>query len=156
MVSRKAEKKGSQPQSAGQAGTTNPRSARFGRISKGSSQIVKDAAVLLDDELASGIVAAKQMQQRFQRERRINPGDFKESLQRFQGDAHEVVNLLNDQFSELRSEENAEIIKRFTNNTHNLLDLVVEMINMGAEIADQLIQSNLPKKQGSGNGPRRS
>jgi hypothetical protein len=156
MVRKKAEKKGSQPQSTGQAGTTNPRTARFARISKGSSQIVKDAAVLLDDELASGIVAAKQMQQRFQRERRINPSDFKESLQRFQGDAHEVVNLLNDQFSELRSEENAEIIKRFTNNTHNLLDLVVEMINMGAEITDQLLQSNLPKKQGSENGPRRS
>lgn len=156
MVTKKAEKKGSQQSSTGQTGTTTPRTARFGRISKASSQIVKDAAVLLDEELASGIVAAKQMQQRFRRERRINPGDFKESLQRFQGDAHEVVSLLDDQFSELRSEENAEIIKRFTNNTHNLLDLVVEMINVGAEIADQLAQSNLPKKQGAGNGPRRS
>ncbi|HEY0547375.1 MAG TPA: hypothetical protein VGC91_18490 [Pyrinomonadaceae bacterium] len=156
MAKKKAEKKGSEQSNTRQAGATNPRPARFERISKSSSQIVKDAAVLLDDELASGIVAAKQMQQRFQQERRINPGDFKESLQRFQGDAHEVVNLLNDQFSELRSEENTEIIKRFTNNTHNLLDLVVEMINMGAEIADQLVQSNLPKKQGAGNGPRSS
>lgn len=39
------------------------RSARLKQISKSSSQIVKDAAVLLDEELASGIVAAKQVPQ---------------------------------------------------------------------------------------------
>ena len=60
------------------------RSARLKQISKSSSQIVKDAAVLLDEEIASGIVAAKQVQQRFQKERRINPTDFKDALTRFQ------------------------------------------------------------------------
>jgi len=128
------------------------RSARLKQISKSSSQIVKDAAVLLDEELASGIVAAKQVQQRFQKERRINPGDFKDALTRFQGDAHDVVNLLNDQFAEMRSDENAELVKRFTGNAHSLLDLVVELVNTSAEIADQLAKSNLQKKPGTGNG----
>jgi hypothetical protein len=155
MASKKAGKRGAQASGVGEGAPTTQKAAQFRRISKGGSQIVKDAALLLDDELASGIVAAKQMQQRFRREQRINPGDFKESLQRFQGDAHEVINLLNDQFSELRSEENAEIVKRFTGNARNLLDLVIEMVNVGAELADQLAQANLPKKQGSGNGPRR-
>lgn len=81
------------------------RSARLKQISKSSSQIVKDAAVLLDEELASGIVAAKQVQQRFQKERRINPGDFKDALTRFQGDAHDVVNLLNDSISPITIKE---------------------------------------------------
>ena len=128
------------------------RSARLKEISKSSSQIVKDAAVLLDEEIASGIVAAKQVQQRFQKERRINPGDFKDALTKFQGDAHDVVNLLNDQFAELRSDENAELVKRFTGNAHSLLDLVVEMVNTSAEIADQLAKSNLQKKQGKADG----
>ena len=131
---------------------TGARSARLKQISKSSSQIVKDAAVLLDEELASGIVAAKQVQQRFQKERRINPGDFKDALTRFQGDAHDVVNLLNDQFAELRSDENAELVKRFTGNAHSLLDLVVELVSTSAEIADQLAKSNLQKKPGPGNG----
>ena len=128
------------------------RSARLKQISKSSSQIVKDAAVLLDEELASGIVAAKQVQQRFQKERRISPGDFKDALTRFQGDAHDVVNLLNDQFAEMRSDENADLVKRFTGNAHSLLDLVVELVNTSAEIADQLAKSNLQKKPGTGNG----
>jgi hypothetical protein len=142
--------------SARSSATREKRSAQFKQISKSSSQIVRDAAVLLDDEIAAGIVAAKQVQQRFQKERRIDPDDFKDTLKRFQGDAHEVVNLLDGQFAELRSDENAEIVKRLTDNAHNLLDLAVELINMGAEIADQLAQSNLPKKQGPGNGKERS
>ena len=149
MATRKAK-----PQQAGNTAKAEPgaRSARLKQISKSSSQIVKDAAVLLDEELASGIVAAKQVQQRFQKERRINPGDFKDALTRFQGDAHDVVNLLNDQFAEMRSDENAELVKRFTGNAHSLLDLVVELVNTSAEIADQLAKSNLQKKPGTGNG----
>jgi hypothetical protein len=149
MATRKAK-----TQQAGNTAKAEPgaRSARLKQISKSSSQIVKDAAVLLDEELASGIVAAKQVQQRFQKERRINPGDFKDALTRFQGDAHDVVNLLNDQFAEMRSDENAELVKRFTGNAHSLLDLVVELVNTSAEIADQLAKSNLQKKPGTGNG----
>jgi hypothetical protein len=44
---------------------------RFSQISKSRSQIVREAAVLLDEEIASGIVAAKQMQQRFQKEQTL-------------------------------------------------------------------------------------
>jgi len=151
MATGKARRK-DQPRSASAKDDPGSRSARLKQISKSSSQIVKDAAVLLDEELASGIVAAKQVQQRFQKERRINPGDFKVALTRFQGDAHEVVNLLNDQFAEMRSDENAELVKRFTGNAHSLLDLVVELVNTSAEIADQLAKTNLPKKQGKRNG----
>lgn len=147
MATRKA-RKGEPPRPRTTQGESEARSARFKQISKSSSQIVKDAAVLLDEEIASGIVAAKQVQQRFQKERRIDPGDFKDALTRFQGDAHDVVNLLNDQFAEMRSDENAELVKRFTGNAHNLLDLVVELVNTSAEIADQLAKSNLQKKQG--------
>ena len=151
MATRKTEKT-KQPRPRAAQDDPGARSARLKEISKSSSQIVKDAAVLLDEEIASGIVAAKQVQQRFQKERRIDPGDFKDALTRFQGDAHDAVNLLNDQFAELRSDENAELVKRFTDNAHSLLDLVVELVNTSAEIADQLAKSNLQKKQGKSDG----
>jgi hypothetical protein len=125
------------------------------QISKASSQIIQDAAALLDEEIAAGIVAAKQMQQRFQQERRIDPADFKEALQRFQSDAHEVVNLLNEQVAELRSQENAELITRLVNNSHDLLDLVVGFVNMGAEITNQFVQANLPKQEAGPSAGRR-
>ena len=141
--------------SAARQGDGNARTSRFKTISQSSSQIVQDAASLLDDEIASGIVAAKQMQQRFSKDRHIDSTDFKDALNRFQGDAHEVVNMLNDQFPQLRSDDNEQLVKRFTSNAHSLLDLFVELVNMGAEIADQLAQSNLPKKPDTGNGKSR-
>ena len=121
------------------------REGRFAQINSATSQIVKEAAALLDEEVAAGIVTARQMQQRFSQERRIDPADFQDSLKRFQGDAHEVVNLLNQQFAELRSDENAELVSRFVTNTHDLLDVVVGVVNMSAEIANQLVAANLPK-----------
>ena len=127
-------------------GRTDTGGARLQQISKGSSQIVKDAAALLDEEMAAGILAAKQMQQRFRKEKRIDPGDFREALQKFQGHAHEVINQLNERLSETSAQENAELIGHFVTNTHDLLDLTVEMVNTSAEIADRLMQSDLPKK----------
>jgi hypothetical protein len=116
---------------------------RIKDISNSSAEIVRDAAALLDQELSAGIVAARQVQRRFQKERRVDPADFKEALQKFQGDAHQIVSSLNDRFGELGSEQNARLVKRLVNHTHDVLDLAVEMVNVGAEIADQLAQSNL-------------
>jgi hypothetical protein len=128
---------------------TNKKDPRFERISSSTSEIVKQAATLLDEEIAAGIVAARQMQTRFQRERRIDPEDFKDALARFRSDAHQVVTLINDQVSALRSEENGEIINRFTANAHSLLDVVVELVNMGAQAADDLVQQSSIGKKGA-------
>ena len=65
----------------------------------------------------------------------------------------EIVNLVNDRISELRSEENAEVVKQLLNNGHSLLDLVVELVSMGAKVADQLVQSNF-KRQDAGRRAR--
>ena len=145
MAAIKAKRSNSKPAS----NTPKPAGAseRLKQITKSSSQIVKDAAVLLDDEIAAGIVAAKQMQQRFQKERRVDPSDFKEAVQQFQAHAHEIVNQLNSRVSDFGSQENQELLRRLVNNSHDLLDLTVEVFNMGAELADQLAQSKLPKKK---------
>ena len=125
--------------------TDNERSRRMKQISRNTSQIVQDAASMLDEEVAAGIVAAKQMQQRFQKERRIDPGDFSQALQKFQGNAHEVITLLDDQLSELQSKENTELARRFITHTHGIVDLAVELVNMGAELANQLTPTVLDR-----------
>src|SRR5215467_12133268 len=112
------------------ASRTGGNPARVKQISKSTAQIVKDAAALLDEEVAEGIVAARQMQQRFRKERRIDANDFNQALQKFQGDAHELITNFNDQLGELRSEENADLMKRLVSNTHDVVDLTVEMVNM--------------------------
>lgn len=137
----------------------NPNSAssgRFEQVSKSTSQIVKDAAALLDEELAAGIVAANQVQKRFRKEGRIDPADFNNALQRFQADAHEVITLLNDRLSDMRSEENFEVVKNLVNRSHDMVDLAVEMVNSSAAVATQLANSPIVKKNlGSRAGRKR-
>jgi hypothetical protein len=118
---------------------------RFATINTATSQIVRQAAELLDEEVAAGIVTAKQMQERFSRERRIDPADLQESLQRFQADAHEVVTLLDQQLAELRSEENAEVVSRLVSNAHGLVDVLVGVVNMSADLANQFAEKNLDR-----------
>ena len=133
----------------GRRGNTSNRGSNMKNIKQidaASSRIVKEAAALLDQELAAGILTAKKMQQRFQDERRIDPADFKGALARFQNDGHEVVNLLNNRLAELRSKESADLVTHLVSNTHDLLDLMVGLVNMGSEIANQLAQANLPKR----------
>ena len=79
-------------------GDANARKERFARISKATSQIVRDAAVLLDEEVAAGIVAARKMQQTFHKERRIDPDAFTDALQRFQNDGHSFVRIFEIEF----------------------------------------------------------
>lgn len=121
------------------------RRARFEQINRAGSQIVRDAAALLDEEMAAGIVAARNMQQRMDRERRVDRADFGEALQRFQGDAHEILNLVGNQLGELRPGDSSELLARFTRNLHDLLDVVVGVVGTSAEIAGQLAEANLPK-----------
>ena len=124
---------------------TGKRTKVFERVSKEGPQIVREAALLLDEEVAAGIVAAKKMQRRFQEERRIDSADFKDALGRFQNDAHEVVTMLNQQMSSLSSKENSEVATRLINNSHGLIDLLVGFVDTGVEVANQLIEKNLPK-----------
>jgi hypothetical protein len=134
-------------------GSNSAQSARIRNASKSVRNIVKDAADILDEEVASGIVAARQVQDRFKKEKRIDPKDFEGALQKFNTDAHEVLTLVGKQIDELGSRENAEMTKRLMGKTHEVLDLAIEMVNIGATLANELLQKNTkPTGAGSGNG----
>ena len=143
MPAKKADRAASKP-ARPRAEASN---ARVKSVSDNSSEIVKEAALLLDDELAAGILAARQVQKRFQAERRVDPADFKEAVQQLQTHAHEVVNQFSNKISEASSRENVELLQRLVNNSHDLLDLTVELLNTGAELADQLAQSPTLQKK---------
>lgn len=116
------------------------------RVTSGSAQLIRDAAALLDEELASGIVAAKKMQQRFHKDRRIDAESLKSALQKFQTQAHEITALAEQQVAEFRSNEDAALAKRLFQSVHNVVDLAAAFVNDMAEIADQLAEANVRRK----------
>jgi hypothetical protein len=149
------------PKSRGQKAAQGPgasrkgKAGRFDEVSKSTAQIVKDAAALLDEELAAGIVAANQVQQRFRKEGRVDPRDFSNALQRFQADAHEVITLLNERLNDMRSQENFDVVKNLVNRGHDLVDIAVELVSSSAEIANQLANSPIVKQNTGRRGGRK-
>lgn len=61
-----------------------------------TSGIVQQAASILEEELAAGIIAAKRVEARFVDVGKLRESDPKEVMQRFRRDAHDVVDILLD------------------------------------------------------------
>src|SRR5262249_60272680 len=106
------------------------------------ADVLRAAAVILDEEMVVGISAAKAMQQRIAKEGKIDPVDFKEAMQRFQADAHDIISSLNGQLSGKRLSSNAEIAKQFVERANDMVDLTVGLVTTSAQLANDLIQTN--------------
>ncbi len=118
-------------------------------------EIVRAAARLLDQEMAVGIAAAKAMQQRLRKERRIDSADFNEALQRLHADAQELIKSGGYQLDGRRLTQNTELAREFLAKTNELLELVVGVVSIGAELANQVLQTKLPGQEvGCGRKPR--
>ena len=87
--------------------TTNPQPADQGTAAAASppifktfadttSQVVKQAASILEEEIAAGIVAARQIEDKFIDSDKVRSGKPDEVFQRFRRDAHEVVDIVMD------------------------------------------------------------
>jgi hypothetical protein len=61
-----------------------------------ATRIVTQAASILEEELAAGIVAAQQVEKRFLDVERIRAADDDAVLQRFRRDAHDLVDIVVD------------------------------------------------------------
>jgi hypothetical protein len=107
-----------------------------------SAELVRSAAVVLDQEMAIGVTAAKAVQQRVAKERKIDPADFRDAVQRFQTDARDIVNSLDAQLTGSRLPQNVELARRFITRANDMVDLAVGLVTTSAELANEFIQAN--------------
>src|SRR5262245_46195416 len=96
---------------------------RAGTVFGSGAELVRSAVTVLDQEMAIGVTAAQAVQQRLDREQKIDRADFSSALQRFQTDAHDLVNSLNAQLSGDRLPQNVELAKRYITRANDMIDL---------------------------------
>jgi oligoendopeptidase F len=118
-------------------------SPQLQRLGHNASAIVKAAAELLDEELAAGIVTAKQMQKRFRDERRVDAKDLRPALDRLTTDAQGLLSVLEEQFGPTQSKETTATIRRFLGQSQSLLQVVFELVGTATEVATQLANAQL-------------
>ena len=71
-------------------------SSSIGGLFQTSSKLVQQAANILEEEIAAGIVAAKKAESRLFSIKRLRDEGEQELMQRFRKDAHEVIDIVMD------------------------------------------------------------
>ena len=141
-------KKGAAEAGDRRAPTPSARARQAGKLGRTASDVVRQAAAVLEDELAHGIVTARKVEQRAREERRVDSRDFEQIANRFRATGHELVNVAKERADELRSEETDALINNFLTDAHEVLDTVMDLV----KVAPQLIDRLSPPEGESGGG----
>ncbi len=120
---------------------------------------MKQAAAVLEGELASGLVGVRRMQERFTSEQRIDQGEFDLVLERFRSNAHDLIALAGGRVADLRSDEVQDLSERLTTDAHEVLDTFLGLAALAPDILNRLAaegDSMIPTSAAGTGRPSRS
>jgi len=116
-----------------------PKSERLKVAAEQTSTAVREAASVLESELATGLAGVRKIERRFTEERRVNQAEFDDVLERFRTDIHEFIDVGSARIADLQSPDANDLSQRFTADAHHLFDTMVNMLGMAPEIVDRLV-----------------
>jgi hypothetical protein len=98
------------------------------QVSRGMTDVVKQAAAILQAELADHSSRASTMQQKFANTRKVDPNEFKALSDRVRKDVHDLVAMAGDMFSELRTDDVQTMVARMATDAHDVVDTAMNLI----------------------------
>jgi hypothetical protein len=104
-----------------------------------ASAAVRQAASVLERELAAGLAGVRKVETRFTKERRVDPGEFDAVLERFRSNAHELIDVTSARVVELGSDDVADLSKRLTRDAHDLFDVALDMFKLAPDAINRLV-----------------
>jgi hypothetical protein len=115
-------------------------------IGKTTSQVVQEAAAVLEEDLATGLIAARKVSQRLAKEQRFEADDFADALKRFRSTGHELIEIARGRLEELRSDANQELLKKLLTDGQGALDTLIDVIAASPELADRFLKTDQKAK----------
>lgn len=109
-----------------------------------TSELIQKAASILDDEVAAGMVAAKQVETYVSEDGEFPAAEFDEIMQRLRTDAHEFVSIVSQQINELRSSEYDDLAGRFQRDAHDAVDIILNVMKLAPKLIDRLPETEKP------------
>jgi hypothetical protein len=98
------------------------------RVAREASEVVKQAASILQKELTDSSGLASEMQQKFRDTRRVDHGEFKVLADRVRKDVHDLIAIASEMFSELRTEEVQSLVTRISTDAHDVVDTAMNLV----------------------------
>ena len=131
----------------------NPTRGSLEDIGKTTSQVVQEAAAVLEEDMATGLIAARKVSQRLAKEQRLEAGDFADALKRFRSTGHELIEIAQGRLEELRSDANQDLMKKFLTDSQGALDTLVDLIAASPELANRFLKTNAQPNPGEAAAP---
>jgi hypothetical protein len=105
------------------------------QVARDASEAVKQAASILQKELADSAGLARGMQQKFADTRRVEPDEFKVLADRVRKDVHDLIAIAGDMFSELHTDEVQSLVARIATDAHDVVDTTMNLVENTPEAA---------------------
>jgi hypothetical protein len=103
-----------------------------------ASRAVRQAASVLEAELATGLAGVRKVETRFTKERRVEQKDFDEILEQARQTTHQLIDVASGRVADLRSDEFQDISSRLTSDAHDLFDTMINMVGMAPDVINRL------------------
>jgi hypothetical protein len=104
-----------------------------------ASEAVRQAASVLEKELAAGVSGFQRLGARVVKERRVDQEAFDEVLGRLRLNAKEFVGVAANRVGDLRSEDVQELAQQFSTHAQDLLDTVISMVSIAPDMLNRVM-----------------
>ena len=142
----KSQKTKSSPKQTSSQETTREEILR--EFGTSTSDMIRKAAVILEEEVASGILAAQEVERSMRESGDVRSDTFDDIMVRLRRDAHDIVNIIGEQVDQMRSEEMGELSQRLQKDAHEVVDLFLNVVTNAPDMINRLLKSaNLGTEQ---------
>jgi hypothetical protein len=104
-----------------------------------ASEAVRQAASVLERELAAGVSGFQRLGAQIAEEHRVDQEAFDEVLGRLRANAKEFVGVAANRVGDLRSEDVQELATQFSTHAQDLLDTVISMVSIAPDMLNRVI-----------------
>ena len=105
------------------------------QVARDVSEVVKQAASILQKELTDSSGLATEMQRKFSSTRRVDHGEFKVLADRVRKDVHDLIAIASEMFTELRTDEVQSLVTRMATDAHDVVDTAMNLVEHTPEAA---------------------
>jgi hypothetical protein len=98
------------------------------QLSRTVSQVVKQAATILQQELTDGSGRATTMQTKYAATKKVDPNEFQLLSSRVRKDVHDLIAMAAEMFSELTTNEVQSLVSRMATDAHDVIDTTMNLV----------------------------
>ncbi|MER5349209.1 hypothetical protein ABT093_02595 [Kitasatospora sp. NPDC002551] len=117
-----------------------PDAGRFSEWGEQGSRAVMEAAAVLERELAAGLADAKAATERLTGEHRVDQEEFDQLVRRVSDNTHQLIDAVSERVLAGTGGEVSEHARRLTANAHDVLDLLLSLGSLAPGLANRGLQ----------------